>query len=100
MVGLTRALSAEVGADNIRVNAILPGVIEGPRMRGTIARHAAAVNVSLNEMTDRYVSKNVLRRFVDPQEVADMIVYLCSPSAQSITGQSVAIDADHQTLMS
>ena len=99
IIGLTKALAQELGPDRIRVNAILPGVIDGPRMRRTIALHAEAVGQGVNEITDFYVSRNVLGQFIEQQEIADMVLYLCSPSGRSITGQAVNVDADHQTLI-
>jgi len=99
VIGLTKALAQELGPNGIRVNAVLPGIVDGPRMRGTIARHAEAVGESVNEVTDFYVSRNVLGQFVEQQEIAEMVLYLCSPAARSITGQALNVDADHQTLM-
>lgn len=99
VIGLTKALSQELGPHKIRVNAILPGVVEGPRIRRTIAGHAEATGESVNEVTNFYISRNVLNQFVEQQEIADMVLYLCSPSGRSITGQAVNVDADHQTLM-
>jgi NAD(P)-dependent dehydrogenase (short-subunit alcohol dehydrogenase family) len=99
VIGLTKGLSQELGPHHIRVNCILPGVVEGDRIRRTIANHAAATGESANEVTDQYISRNVLNQLVQQDEIAHMVLYLCSPSARSITGQAVNVDADHQTLM-
>jgi NAD(P)-dependent dehydrogenase (short-subunit alcohol dehydrogenase family) len=99
VIGLTKGLSQELGPHKIRVNCILPGVVEGARIRRTIAGDAEATGRSANEVTETYISRNVLHQFVEEQEIADMVFYLCSPSGRSITGQAVNVDADHQTLM-
>ena len=98
VVGFSRALAVELGPRDICVNSILPGSVDGPRIRRTIQRHAAAAGVGANRMTERYVSGNLLGRMQRQEEVAAMILFLGSPMGRSITGQSIHIDAGHQTL--
>src|SRR5262249_17450480 len=64
VVGLTQSLAKELGLDNIRVNAILPGIVEGARIRRVIAARAKQVGVSPKEMERRYVDRVSLRRMV------------------------------------
>lgn len=98
VVGFSRALAVELGPKGICVNAILPGSVDGPRIRRTIGHHAAAAGVGENRMTERYVSGNLLGTMQRPEEVAAMILFLGSPMGRSITGQSIHVDAGHQTL--
>lgn len=98
VVGLTETLAMELGRDNIRVNAIAPGSITGDRMDRVIAAHAATDGVSEEHVTAMYTQGVSMARFVDPQEVADMIVYLCSDYGRSISGQIIAIDGNSETL--
>ncbi len=98
VVGFSRALAVELGPKGVCVNAILPGSVDGPRIRGTIERHAAAAGVGVNRMTEQYVSGNLLGRMQQPEEIAAMILFLSSPMGRSITGQAIHIDAGHQTL--
>ncbi len=99
VIGFTKSLSIELGADGIRVNAILPGPVDGPRIRAVIKAKAEAAGISENEMTDRTVSTTSLRCFVTQQDIANMALYLASPFGATISGQAIAVDADMQTTM-
>jgi NAD(P)-dependent dehydrogenase (short-subunit alcohol dehydrogenase family) len=98
VVGLTKSLSIELGADAIRVNAILPGLVEGPRIRAVLAAKAAARGVSEAEQTAQALAATSLRCFVTPHDIANMVLYLCSPFGATISGQALAIDGDMQVL--
>ena len=99
VVGFTKSLSIELGPDGIRVNAILPGPVDGPRIRAVIKAKAEAASISENEMTDRTVATTSLRCFVTQQDIANMALYLASPFGATISGQAIAVDADMQTTM-
>ncbi|MDE2006442.1 MAG: SDR family oxidoreductase [Rhodospirillales bacterium] len=96
VVGFTKTLSMELGPDGIRVNAILPGPVDGPRIRAVIAAKAEAAGVSVNEMTERMASTTSLKSFVTQQDIANMALYLASPFGATISGQAIAVDADMQ----
>lgn len=98
IIGLTQSLAKEVGPDNIRVNAILPGIVEGPRMTGVIRARAAQVGISYDEMESRYLEKVSLRRMVSPQDVADTVLFLLSPAGRNISGQSLGVDGNVEAL--
>ncbi|KAA5610801.1 SDR family oxidoreductase [Rhodovastum atsumiense] len=99
VVGLTKTLAIELGPDGIRVNAILPGLVDGPRIRSVIRNKARADGISENEMTERAVATTSLRCFVTQQDIANMALYLCSPFGATISGQALAVDADTQVLI-
>ena len=99
VVGFTKSLSIELGPDGIRVNAILPGPVDGPRIRAVIAAKAKAAGISENEMTERTVATTSLRSFVTQQDIANMALYLASPFGATISGQAIAVDADMQLTM-
>jgi NAD(P)-dependent dehydrogenase (short-subunit alcohol dehydrogenase family) len=99
VIGFTKSLSIELGPEGIRVNAILPGPVDGPRIRAVIKAKAAAGGVSENEMTDRFVGVTSLRSFVSQQDIANMALYLASPFGATISGQAMSVDADMQTTM-
>jgi NAD(P)-dependent dehydrogenase (short-subunit alcohol dehydrogenase family) len=99
VVGFTKSLSIELGADGIRVNAILPGPVDGPRIRAVIRDKAAAARISENEMTERTVATTSLRCFVTQQDIANMALYLASPFGATISGQAIAVDGDMQSTM-
>jgi NAD(P)-dependent dehydrogenase (short-subunit alcohol dehydrogenase family) len=99
VVGFTKSLSIELGPDGIRVNAILPGPVDGPRIRAVIKAKAASAAISENEMTERTVATTSLKCFVTQQDIANMALYLASPFGVTISGQAIGVDADMQTMM-
>ncbi len=98
VVGLTKSLSIELGPDNIRVNCIQPGLVEGARIRAVLAAKAKAAGVGDNEMTQQALANASLGCFITQQDIANMALYLCSPFGATISGQAIAIDGDLQRL--
>jgi len=98
VVGFTRTLAIELGPDAIRVNAILPGMVEGPRIRSVIRNKAAAAAISDNEQTERSLQGVSLRCFVTQQDIANMALYLCSPFGATISGQALSVDGGAESL--
>lgn len=98
VIGFTRTLAIELGRDGIRVNAILPGLVEGPRIRSVIRNKAAAAGISDNEQTERSLSTVSLRCFVTQQDIANMALYLCSPFGATISGQALSVDGGAEAL--
>lgn len=97
-IGLTSSLAKELGPHNIRVNAILPGIVEGPRMEGVIRARAGQVGVSYEEMEKTYLDRISMRRMVTNQDVANMVAFLFSKPGESISGQSIGVDRNVETL--
>jgi len=98
VIGLTKSLAMEVGAEGIRVNAICPGSLTGERMERVIAAEAKARGTTA-EAIHRGLLKTVsLRTFISPEEIAAMIHYLASPAGRSITGQAISVDGGTETL--
>ena len=91
IVGMTESLSLELGPSGIRVNAILPGIVEGPRMNRVIEARAAEVGIAFDAMKERYLEKTALGRMVSPQDVANMALFLCSPLGRNISGQALSV---------
>jgi NAD(P)-dependent dehydrogenase (short-subunit alcohol dehydrogenase family) len=98
VIGFTKTLAIELGPDGVRVNAILPGLVDGPRIRRVLSAKAAATGLSENEQTDKSVSQNSLRCFVTQHDIANMALYLCSPFGATISGQAISVDGDTQVL--
>jgi NAD(P)-dependent dehydrogenase (short-subunit alcohol dehydrogenase family) len=99
VIGFTKSLSIELGSIGVRVNAILPGPVDGPRIRAVIKAKAQAEGISENEMTERTVGTTSLKSFVTQQDIANMALYLASPFGATISGQAIAVDADMQQMM-
>jgi NAD(P)-dependent dehydrogenase (short-subunit alcohol dehydrogenase family) len=98
VIGLTQSLAKELGPHNITVNSILPGIVEGPRMEGVIRDRAQQLGVSYEEMERRYLERVSLRRMVSPRNIASMVLFLVSPFGRNISGQSLAVDGNVETL--
>jgi len=98
VVGLTKSLAIELGPDGIRVNAILPGLVEGPRQTAVLQGKAAAQGVSTEEMRAGALATTSLRCFVTPHDIANLALYLCSPFGATISGQALSVDGDMQGL--
>ncbi len=99
VVGLTKTLAIELGPDGVRVNAILPGLVDGPRIRAVIRAKAEAGGIGDNEQTARALATTSLRCFVTQQDIANMALYLSSPFGATISGQALAVDGDMQVLV-
>jgi NAD(P)-dependent dehydrogenase (short-subunit alcohol dehydrogenase family) len=95
MIGLTRTLALELGPHNITVNAICPGPTAGPRMDQVITARAQEMGRSIEEVEKDYVSGTALKRMVNPQHVADLVVFLASESGSSITGEAIDVSAGY-----
>ena len=91
-------MAKELGPDNIRVNAVLPGIVEGPRMEGVIRDRAEATGVSFDAMREEYVSKISMRRMVSMDDVAFTVAFLISGAGANLSGQSLAVDGNVETL--
>jgi NAD(P)-dependent dehydrogenase (short-subunit alcohol dehydrogenase family) len=98
VVGLMKSLAIELGPHGVRVNAILPGTVEGERIDGVIAARAAATGVTPRAMREDYIRKTSLRRMVTAEDVAALTLFLCSPAARNISGQAVSVDANTEYL--
>ncbi len=98
VIGFTQSLAKELGPENIRVNAILPGIVEGPRITGVIQARAEQYGVSYAEMEKTYLDRVSMRRMVTAQDVAAAALYLASPAGRNISGQSLGVDANVETL--
>ncbi len=98
VIGFTKSLSRELGEFGIRVNAILPGLVAGDRIRRVLEAKAHQRGMSFEEMERNAFANASLKEYVTPQQLADQIVFLCSPRGRTISGQAIAIDGDLQSL--
>ena len=98
VIGFTKSLAMELGPHAIRVNALLPGIVEGERIRRVIAARAGAQSVPYDEMERRYLGQVSLRRMDTPADVAAMVLFLCSPAGRNISGQSLGVCGNVESL--
>lgn len=99
VVGFTKTLALELGPLGIRCNAILPGVVEGERIRRVIAAKAELAGRTPQEMAESWLNHASIKEFIDPGQLADMMLLLASTRGRTISGQAISIDGDLQRLV-
>lgn len=85
LIGLTRAAAVELGPSNVNVNAVAPGYIRTTRLTAGVS----------SEVLDQARDRTVLGRLGDPQDVAGVVVFLCSERARHLTGAIIPVDGGH-----
>ncbi|MBV9772424.1 MAG: SDR family oxidoreductase [Gemmatimonadetes bacterium] len=85
LLGLTRSAAVELGPSNVNVNAVAPGYIRTTRLTSGVPA----------EILDTARERAVLGRLGDPQDVANVVVFLCSELARHITGAVIPVDGGH-----
>ena len=98
VIGFTQSLAKELGPSNIRVNAILPGIVAGPRIERVIAARAQQEQVDYAAMEKTYLDRVSLRRMVTAQDVAGAVLWLISAAGANISGQSIGVDGNVESL--
>ena len=98
VVGLAKGLAEELAPDGIRVNAILPGLVEGERQDRVISARAEALGKSYEEVEKSVLEKVSLRRMVSQRDIANMVLFLCSPAGRNVSGQSLSVCGNVETL--
>lgn len=99
VIGFTKSLAIELGEFGIRVNAILPGMVEGDRIRRVLEGKAQALGRAYREVAGEAVSRTSLRTMVTARQLADQMLLLCSPRGRAISGQAISICGDTQQLI-
>lgn len=97
VIGLTKSLAVELGPHGVRCNAICPGSVAGARMDAVIMSEAISRGVDPSVVQDEYLSGQSIKRFVEPQEIADLCLFLASPASSMISGQAIGIDGHTET---
>lgn len=92
VVGMAKTLSREVGKYNITVNTVLPGRILTDRLKGHLSARAQAMGKEFEQVLSESAAEVPLRRIGDPQEMANVIVFLASESASYVNGVSIQVD--------
>jgi len=92
LVGLMKTLAMELGPFGVRVNAIAPGAVEGPRMERVLQMEAAADGRDIEEVRALYAEGTSMRTWVTGQDIAQMVGFLASDAASKVSGQLMAVD--------
>jgi len=88
VVGLTRAMAIELAADQVTVNAILPGAVDSPMLAGL----ADELGLTPDDVHKRWLSEQLLVEVIPPQEVTGALLWLLSDAARHVTGHCLAVD--------
>eukprot|EP00118_Oscarella_pearsei_P016462 m.157222 g.157222 ORF g.157222 m.157222 type:complete len:260 (+) comp38707_c0_seq4:33-812(+) len=93
VIGLTRSVALETAENGITCNAICPGFAFTPLVKKQVEAYADQKGLSFEEAKKQFVAdKHPHRDFVNPEEIGELIAFLCSPAARMITGASLSID--------
>lgn len=92
VVGLAKTLATELGKDRITVNTVCPGRIGTDRLMGLLRRRASDAGITVDQVRAAEEARIPLGRLGTPEEVAAMVVFLCSEPARYITGTTVQVD--------
>jgi NAD(P)-dependent dehydrogenase (short-subunit alcohol dehydrogenase family) len=94
VIGLTRTAAVEFAEDDVTVNAICPGATQGPRINDVIEKQADQMSVDFEEAKRRTFTEDaILGKLTDPEDIAQMAVFLSSDAAEHITSQDINVDA-------
>jgi 3-oxoacyl-[acyl-carrier protein] reductase len=92
VIGLTKSLAKELGPEGIRVNSILPGWTRTGRVTELMQSRAQKQGITVDEAVARQAAGTPLGRMGEPDEFANVAVFLCSPAASYVTGVMVPVD--------
>ena len=93
VVGLTKVAALETAETGVTVNAIAPGWVLTPLVEAQIQARAEAEGKSFHQaMRELLAEKQPSRQFVTPAQIGDLVVFLCSPAADQIRGQTIGVD--------
>ncbi|CCV03353.1 putative Granaticin polyketide synthase ketoacyl reductase 1 [Mesorhizobium metallidurans STM 2683] len=91
VVGLMRALAAETAKSGVTVNAVCPGFVETEMLEESVQRIVEKTGRSIEEARTSLASTNPQGHFIQPEEVAAAVLWLCGDAAGSITGQAISV---------
>ena len=98
VIGLTKTLAMELGSFGVRVNAVCPGSVSGDRIERVIEVTAANRGVDPEAVRESYLRHTSMRTFVDAEDVAAMVLFLCSDAGARVSGQALAVDGHTEGL--
>ena len=91
VLGWTQALARELAPTGIRVNAVCPGFVKTGMQAREIEWESRLRNMSAQQVVDDYLAQTPLGRLEEPEDVADVVVFLCSDQARFMTGQGINV---------
>jgi NAD(P)-dependent dehydrogenase (short-subunit alcohol dehydrogenase family) len=98
VIGLTKSLAIELGEYNIRVNAVLPGIVAGTRQEAVLKNKATARNISYEEVEIEALSYSSIKKYVTALDIANQIIFLANKTGSMISGQAISVCGDLKML--
>ena len=93
LIGLTKTVALEAGPHGITANAIAPAYVRTPLVEGQIQDQARTLGISPEEVAEKvFLAQAAIRRLIEPEEVAELALFLASDKASAITGAVFPID--------
>ncbi|MCR9255767.1 MAG: SDR family oxidoreductase [Alphaproteobacteria bacterium] len=99
VIGFTKSIARELGPFGIRCNAILPGIVEGERIRRVIAAKADTLGRDYGDVEQEWLALASIKEMIRPEQLADMMLFLASTRGRTLSGQAISIDSDLQALI-
>jgi NAD(P)-dependent dehydrogenase (short-subunit alcohol dehydrogenase family) len=93
VISFTRSIAKEVGRNNINVNAVSPGATNSPMRREMLRQLTERVGeAKAAEREEKVRRAYAMRRIGEPEDIASMVLYLCSDRTRHITGQTISVN--------
>jgi 3-hydroxybutyrate dehydrogenase len=91
--GLSKVVALEGAAHGVTANCINPAYVRTPLVEGQIAAQAATHGIPESEVVEKIMlARAAIKRLIEPEEIAELMIYLCSPAASFITGTAITVD--------
>lgn len=90
--GLTRTVALDAGEYGVNVNVVCPGIVHTPRMDKLCEEKARSRGWTFEQVYQEYVDDMALKRVTEPQDIANMVLFLASEDSRNITGQEFTVD--------
>lgn len=97
LVGFAKSLSMELGPLGITANTIHPGAVDGPRIENVLKGRAEANGTTVEQEREAALANQSIKEFIDPADVAALILFLAGPHGRTISGQQLPIDGDSKS---
>ncbi|MEM6415399.1 MAG: SDR family oxidoreductase [Pseudomonadota bacterium] len=91
VIGFTETLAMDAGPYGIRVNTVLPGTVEGPRVDAVLAAKSKITGESVEALRRQVMKATSLRTNVEPEDIAKTVAFLCSDDARYVSGQTISV---------
>jgi NAD(P)-dependent dehydrogenase (short-subunit alcohol dehydrogenase family) len=98
VIGFTKTLAMELGEFGVRANALCPGSVDNDRMRHVVELEAAASGRTPEEIRAGFERQASLQVFMQPEDIAAMVRFVCSPAGAHISGQALAVDGHIESM--